>query len=176
MSIGFFLYYIHLQFFSARHSHISSSFLIHVIIAFNRLVTLLHHHVNTHTHMHICRCCVCAYMYIYRGVYHDNEGETLVQLVFEERMNGITPDDLASSMCVRQLNRESEKQQKELEDKEGRRGEWMWERGCGKERKKSEHWTDTPPSIRTRLFVTQCLMKSSTLMVSCLWCPIVLIF
>jgi hypothetical protein len=51
------------------------------------------------------------------GVYHDNENETLVQLIFRERMNGIILDDLASDMCVRQKKREK---QKELEDK-GRR-------------------------------------------------------
>jgi hypothetical protein len=55
-------------------------------------------------------------------VYHDNESETLVQLVFRKRMNGITLDDLAGSMCVRQKKGEREKAKKELEDK-GRRRE-----------------------------------------------------
>jgi hypothetical protein len=39
-------------------------------------------------------------------VYHDNESGTLVQLVFKARMNGITLDDVASNMCVRQKERE----------------------------------------------------------------------
>jgi hypothetical protein len=69
-------------------------------------------------------------------VYHDNENETLVQLVFKERMNGITLDDLASRMCVRQKRgeRERERKQKELEDK-GRRGGEREKDG----EKKSEH-------------------------------------
>ncbi len=62
---------------------------------------------------------MCIYIYIL-GVYHDNENETLVQLVFRERMNGITIDNLASNMCVRQKKRE--RKQKELEDKGRREG------------------------------------------------------
>jgi hypothetical protein len=63
-------------------------------------------------------------------VYHDNESGTLVQLVFKARMNGITLDDVASNMCVRQKERERQRKrkQKELEDK-GRR----------EKEKKSEH-------------------------------------
>ncbi len=69
-------------------------------------------------------------------MYHDNESETLVQLVFKKRMNGITLDDLAGSMCVRhkKAKREREKVKKELGDK-GRRRERERER----EREKSEH-------------------------------------
>jgi hypothetical protein len=64
------------------------------------------------------RTYIYIYICIYRGVYHDDESGTLVQLVFAERKNGITLDDVASSVCTKQKG--GERKQKELEDK-GRR-------------------------------------------------------
>jgi hypothetical protein len=46
-------------------------------------------------------------------MYHDNDSGTLVQLIFRERMNGITLGDEACNMFLR----DRERKQKELEDK-----------------------------------------------------------
>ncbi len=101
----------------------TSFFLIRVVFAFNPLVTLLHHHINTHTQICVYICvCVYIYTYILGRVPRQREWDTCPARI--QKANEWHYSWRFGRQHVRETEegREREKAKKELEDK-GRRRE-----------------------------------------------------